>query len=144
MLGEDICEHLLGVDVLDPDELPLRRMARHRAPQVDRLRPAEGCVAVPYFSESCDPQYSQSARPFSLLSLVHTTLFPSPNRLLASKMGFNKEDRAEVLDHIRRICIHAIHSRKANVILGADFNASLVDTRQGYTEDSYTRTHDAQ
>ena len=53
-------------------------------------------------------------------------------------------NRAEVLDHIRRICIHAIQSRKANVMLGADFNASLVDNRQGYTEDSYTRTHDAQ
>ena len=53
-------------------------------------------------------------------------------------------NRAEVLDHIRRICVHAIQVRQANVILGADFNASLIDTRKGYTEDSRTRTHDAQ
>ena len=40
-------------------------------------------------------------------------------------------NRAEVMDHY----VYAIQSRKANVILGADFNASLVDTRKGYTAD---------
>ena len=53
-------------------------------------------------------------------------------------------NRAEILDHIRRLCVYAIQSRKANVILGADFNASLVDTRKGYVANSYTRTHDSQ
>jgi len=53
-------------------------------------------------------------------------------------------DRAAILDHLRRICVSPIQSRKANVILGADFTASLVDTRKGYAVDSSTQTHDAQ
>ena len=125
-------------------------------------------------------QYSDSSRPFSLLTLVHTTLCPCPDRLLASKMGFITEgspwtigagrilavviparhgcqetvlincyqrahgDRAEILDHIRRLCVSVIQLRKANIILGADFNASLVDTRKGYVADSSTRIYDAQ
>ena len=53
-------------------------------------------------------------------------------------------DRAEILDHIRRICVSVVQLRKANVILGADVNASRVDTRKGYVADSSTRIHDAQ
>lgn len=53
-----------------------------------------------------------------------------------------KGDRAEILDHLRRICMSSIQSRQANIILGADFNASLADTRKGYVADSLT--HDAQ
>ena len=111
--------------------------------------------------------------------MVHNTLCPCPDRLLASKMGFITEespwtigagrilavviparhggqetvlincyqrshgDRAEILDHIRRICVSVVQLRKANVILGADFNASLVDTRKGYVADSSKRVRDA-
>ena len=62
----------------------------------DRQKAIRECRRIapfykPYLSGGCDPHYSERARPFSLLTLVHTTLFSSPDRLLASKMGFTKE-----------------------------------------------------